>query len=107
MADAPQYPFYSELARIINSGQSRSILVCGNIHDLFLVSGKEGAGDYLPLTDFLIEKTNIPGLIRLVYELNGPIRIIDPAQRKLLCDGWVSWKLSGEAFDETDAALSG
>lgn len=107
MAEPAPYPFYSELARIINSGQSRSILVCGNIQDLFLVSGKDSAGEYVPLTDFLIEKTQVPGLIRLVYELNGPIRIIDPAQRRALCDGWVSWKLAGEAFDETDAALAG
>lgn len=102
----PPYAFYSELARIINSGQSRSILVCGNIHDLFLVAGKDGAGDYLPLTDFLIEKTQVPGLIRVVYELNGPIRIIDPAQLRLLCDGWVAWKQAGEVVDDAAAALA-
>ncbi len=107
MADPlPAVSFYSDLARIINSGQSRSILVCGNIYDLFPVSGKDDAGDYLPLTDFLVEKSKGSGKILIVYELNGPIRIIDPAHRAEVAKGWVAWKLASEVFDETDQAMA-
>ncbi len=36
------------------------------------------------------------GLIRLVYELNGPIRV-NPADYDRLRDAWVSWKTGMDA----------
>ena len=75
---AASYPFFSQLARIINSGQSRAIVVSGNIYDLYY-DGKE----YVPLIRFLQNKTKVPGLIQVVYELNGPVRIADDDRAKL------------------------
>jgi len=83
---APRYPFFSRLARIFNSGQSRCIVLHGNIHDLFWNGAK-----YVPLISFLKEKSEIPGIIRLVYERNGPIRVA-PRDYERLRDAWVSWK---------------
>ena len=33
----PTYSFFTRLARMINAGQSRSILLHGNVQDLFFV----------------------------------------------------------------------
>lgn len=83
---AASYPFFSQLARIINSGQSRAIVVSGNIYDLYY-DGKE----YVPLIRFLQNKTKVPGLIQVVYELNGPVRIADDDRSKLR-EAWAAWK---------------
>jgi AAA+ superfamily predicted ATPase len=77
--------FYSRLAAVLNSEQSRSVILCGNVYDLFPASG-----DYLPLIPFLAEKSRTDGLIRIVYELNGPVRILD--DRDKLKNAWISWK---------------
>ena len=97
-AAPPNYGFYSQLARIINSGQSRSILAWGNVHDLFYVAD-EPQGRYVPLVDFLCEKCDIAGLMLLVYELNGPIRFVQPGDRNRLRDAWIAWR-SGMDIDE-------
>ncbi|MFN7733739.1 MAG: AAA family ATPase [Pirellula sp.] len=89
---AASYPFFSQIARIINSGQSRAIVVSGNIYDLYY-DGKE----YVPLIQFLQSKTKIPGLVQVVYELNGPIRLSDDDRNKLR-EAWTAWK-NGVSID--------
>lgn len=85
------YPFFTQLARLLNSGQARSVILCGNIYDLLW----DGAS-YVPLNSFLLEKTRTGGLIQLVYELNGPIRMDDAAIGKLR-GAWVEWKTGVDA----------
>lgn len=63
------YNFFSELSKTINSGQSHSVVLTGNTQDLFF-NGK----DYVPLVDFLSIKYEIPGVAKIVYELNGDFR---------------------------------
>ena len=67
------YEFYSRYARILNSKQSRSVVLSGNIHDLF----SPGDGKYVPLLEFLLVRSKTDKNIQVVYELNGPIRISD------------------------------
>ena len=81
----PQYPFFSDLAKILNANQSRSVILCGNVYDLFF-----NGTQYVPLIPYLCEKTKVGGLIRLVYELNGPIRVLD--DREKLKNAWIAWK---------------
>ena len=78
--------FYIKFARILNSGQSRSVVFHGNVYDLFW-DGEE----YVPLIALLLKKTAPAGLIQIVYELNGPIRIADKDQNELK-KAWVRWK---------------
>ncbi|GAA4428431.1 ATP-binding protein [Bremerella cremea] len=85
------YDFFTRLARLLNSGQARSVILCGNIYDL-----QWDGTQYVPLNSFLLEKTKTPGLIPLVYELNGPIRIDDAALGKLR-GAWVEWKSGVDA----------
>ncbi|MEM8736155.1 MAG: ATP-binding protein, partial [Planctomycetota bacterium] len=80
------YDFFSQLARVINSGQARSIIVSGNVNDMFFDSEK-----YVPLVQFLLEKTKVVGLTQVVYELNGPIRLRDEDRDKLR-EAWAAWK---------------
>ncbi len=93
---AASYPFFSQLARIINSGQARSIIVSGNIYDLYY-DGRE----YVPLMQFLQNKTKVPGLIQVVYELNGPVRVSDDDRAKLR-EAWTAWK-NGVSVDVVPA----
>jgi len=79
------HDFFSRLARILNADQARSIILCGNVYDLFY----DGA-DYVPLIPFLAEKSQTRGLIRIVYELNGPVRILDDRER--VKNSWIAWK---------------
>ena len=86
------YPFFGHLARIINSGQARSIVISGNIYDLYF-DGKQ----YVPLLAFLQTKTQVSGLIQVVYELNGPVRVSDEDKIKLR-EAWAAWK-NGVSID--------
>lgn len=86
-SEVPSYEFFSKLARIINSGQARSIILAGNVNDLFFDGEK-----YAPLVPFLLKKTRVNGLIQVVYELNGPVRVSDE-DRSRLREAWAAWKL--------------
>jgi hypothetical protein len=81
-----EHVFFTKFARIFNSGQSRSIVLSGNIHDLF-----DTGSDYVPLIPFLCQKSAAPGILQLVYELNGPIRMA-AKDRQTLQDAWIEWK---------------
>lgn len=83
---APGYEWFSRLARIINSGQARSIIVSGNVNDLFY-----DGEDYAPLVPFLNKKTEVVGIVQVVYELNGPVRLSDEDRLKLR-EAWAAWK---------------
>ncbi len=86
--DAPAHEFLRQAGRILNSGQSRSISLTGNIHDLFHTP-EDG---YVPLIDFLIRHWRIPKHILLVYELNGPIRFVDSADLAVVREAWLKWR---------------
>ena len=66
---------------LINAGTSRSLVLSGNIHDLFFIKEEETA-DYIPLVPFLTRSWDILGFILIVYELNGPIRFAQASERE-------------------------
>ena len=82
----PSYPFFTQLASTINSGLARSIILAGNVNDLYF-----DGSQYVPLVSFLLTKTTVPGLIHIVYELNGPVRMSDEHRLKLR-EAWSAWK---------------
>ncbi len=73
--------------RIVNSGQTSSIVLTGNITDLFHSESPDG-GDYVPLVELLLNKWSISGSLLVVYELNGPIRFMDKADSQKMKDAW-------------------
>ncbi|MDD5090097.1 MAG: ATP-binding protein [Candidatus Wallbacteria bacterium] len=86
------YTFLRELARSINSGASNSLLLTGNINDLFF---NEDDDSYAPLVEFLKKKwSNTPGKMILVSQINGMIRFPSPEARREVKKAWIWWKLS-------------
>lgn len=92
----PPYRFFRDLARTLNAGLSRSVVLAGEIHDLYHL---EDTDRYEPLLTYLCRRCAVPGVVVLVYELNGPIRCLSDADRRRLRDAWVRWK-SGHSPDE-------
>jgi len=105
LSAAPPAPaFLSRLAQILNAGQSRCVLLSGNVHDLFasaasLRTGTDGSeivggppGDYLPLLPTVVRRFRVEGIVRIVYELNGPVRFADERERLAMRDAWVRWR---------------
>ena len=108
--------FFDRLDRIDQSRQARSVILHGNIYDLFRSQNK-----YVPLMDCLIDKYAVEGRLRVIYELNSSIRIlahgdaqpdfVDNARQPetkghaILRDAWVSWKLGKSANDQAIAEM--
>jgi len=69
--------FVREISRLINTGQSRSIVLSGNIDDLFF----DGTS-YVPLVDFLSKRYMVKkqegsrGIVQVLYEVNKKITIV-------------------------------
>ena len=76
---------------LINSGTSRSLVLSGNIHDIFFIDDDE-QGDYIPLVKFLSHSWDIPGFLLIVYELNGPLRFLRSSDREKLQAAFNIWR---------------
>jgi hypothetical protein len=104
-----KYEFLRNATTIINSGQTRILVLCGNIFDLFyLPPGDLGqdekfhdpSGKYVPLINFLSAKWKQPGkAILVVYELNSPIRFEHTPDKDKMKEAWILWK-TGMSIDE-------
>jgi ATPase family associated with various cellular activities (AAA) len=93
----PSYQFLRTAGRVLNSGQARTLIVSGNIHDLFCLPVDEERGEYVPLVDFLTRSWNLSGKILVVYELNGPIRFEREADRDKVKNAWLKWRTGLDA----------
>jgi len=87
------YPFLKTAGRILNSRQSRSLLVTGNIHDLFFHASESGPANYVTLLDFLAAQWALRDRILVIYELNGPIRFVRPEDAEAVRDAWLKWRI--------------
>ncbi len=87
----PTHDFLRAAGRILNSGQARTVLLTGNINDLFGSSVGDD-DDYAPLISFLTANWTLPGVIVIVYELNGPIRFVREEDAGKLRDAWLKWR---------------
>lgn len=107
-----QYEFLRTAGRILNSGQSRSLVLTGNIADLFFCPAApsnipggaqlpEGEA-YVPLLELLTRQWSLPGKIIILYELNGPVRFFSEVQRSLVREAWLRWRTG---LDESGFAL--
>lgn len=90
---------------LINSGTSRSLVLSGNIHDLFFIR-EENNTDYIPLVPFLSRSWDIPGFILIVYELNGPIRFAQESEREKVKEAFNLWRGTAEADLDINATAS-
>ena len=88
---------------LINSGTSRSIVLHGNIHDLFFV--EESEEDYIPLLPFLTHSWDVPGFLLIVYELNGPLRFLRQTDREKLEKAFYLWRGHTESSQRKTTSL--
>ena len=88
---------------LINSGTSRSLVLSGNIHDLFFIRDGDNT-DYIPLIPFLTCSWDIPGFILIVYELNGPIRFAQETEREKVKRAFELWRGTTDANLNIDAS---
>jgi SpoVK/Ycf46/Vps4 family AAA+-type ATPase len=107
MTDDVQPDFVRAVGRVLNSGQARTVLLTGNVHDLFFVRDMPGAaaGRWLPLVDYLVASWRGTGRILVVYELNGPLRFADDGARARLRDAWVRWRTGRSPEDHAIARM--
>jgi hypothetical protein len=108
MSDAPrEYPFYNELRRAVFSGSSRTIVLTGNVQDLFCLDqkgGKPAPATYVPLADFLSRRMDAATLVPVVYELGKPIRFVNDDDRKRFRDAWVRFQTG--STDDSDVKIA-
>lgn len=90
------YPFLKKAGKIVNSDQARTLLMTGNVHDLFALT-TDGEVDYVPLIDFLCASWRVRGRIVIVYELNGPVRFIRKGDKEKIRDAWLRWQTGFDA----------
>jgi hypothetical protein len=95
------YDFLLQAGRIINSGQSRSLALTGNIYDLFCPAN-QSTEDYLPLVNYLTQSWALSGIIVVVYELNGPIRFAAENDAEKMRNAWLRWR---SGFDADELAI--
>ena len=88
---------------LINAGTSRSLVLSGNIHDLFFIREEDNT-DYIPLVPFLSRSWDIPGFILIVYELNGPIRFAQEAEREKVKKAFNLWRGTTEVDLDINAS---
>jgi SpoVK/Ycf46/Vps4 family AAA+-type ATPase len=88
---APTHEFLRQAGRILNSGQARTIVLTGNIYDLFC-RAQDQREEYVPLVSFLTSAWDLPGLMVITYELNGPIRFLREADAQKVRDAWLLWR---------------
>jgi SpoVK/Ycf46/Vps4 family AAA+-type ATPase len=93
-------PFLKQAGRILNSGQARTLLLTGNIYDLFGPIGS--AGEYVPLLNFLTAQWDLPDYLLIVYELNGPIRFQREADGEKMRNAWLQWR---SGYDANELAI--
>ncbi len=93
--------FLTQLSRIINSGQSRSVILTGNVNDLFF-----DGSSYVPLVSFISKSYRLNpegkknGKTQLIYELNNSIRVVGDVRE--LSSIWDKYKGTNttESFQE-------
>lgn len=98
-AAEPPEDFVRRAARVLNSGQTRSLLLTGNVHDLFHVPEPDDRRRFQPLLELLVSRWRVSGRIVLVYELNGPVRFVDEGDREKLRSAWIRWR-TGRTAEE-------
>ncbi len=88
--------FVRVAGRILNSGQARTLLLTGNLHDLFPLPQPTGL-DYVPLIPFLAATWNLSDIIVVVYELNAPVRFLRDGDAEKVRDAWLRWRTGRDA----------
>ena len=91
--------FWQRAGRVLNAGQTRTVLLTGNIYDLFEHRDRDGGVAYVPMVNLLTSKWALPDLILVVYELNGPVRFLRDEDQDAIRDAWLKFRTGMDADD--------
>lgn len=94
------HAFRTQVNRVLNSGQSNSLVLSGNVHDLFYLPGKnEGDnGEYVSLTEYLASKwSGRDDVIPVIYEPNRQIHFVNDGDKRRMRDAWSAAKMGMDA----------
>lgn len=84
------YPWRDQLGALINSGQTRSIVLCGDVHDLFQITDEEPShGRFVNLTEFLQTQWQLPQTTLIILKVDGTLEFVNEGDRDLLARTWV------------------
>lgn len=87
------YPFVNEATRTFKAGLSRTLIVSGNVYDLFFVKGaRDAEGRYVPLMELLTTSWDDAETMLVVYEINGPIHFVKKEDRQSAKEAWTKWR---------------
>ncbi|MCG2712963.1 MAG: AAA family ATPase, partial [Candidatus Omnitrophica bacterium] len=85
----PRYDFLLCAGRVLNALQGSTILLSGNVHDLFY-AGKPKK--YVPLGDFLRAGMELSSNIIISYKITGPIQFQHENDLKQFAAAWEYWR---------------
>lgn len=97
----PSHDFLKKAGRILNAGQSRSLLLTGNIHDVFACE-IQGQPHHVPLLNLLTATWNLSDYLLITYELNGPIHFSTDQDAEEVRDAWLKWR---SGYDSNELAI--
>lgn len=90
-----------QISKIINTSQSRSVIVTGNVGDLFYNSS-----DYVPLITLMNEAlvakptSTSKGITQIFYQINRPIKIMDSTHEIELNEIWKKTHLDNKTLSD-------
>jgi SpoVK/Ycf46/Vps4 family AAA+-type ATPase len=87
--------FLKNAGRILNAGTARTLVVSGNIHDLFYSRRRSS---YESLVGLLADEWSDHAIV-VCYEPNGLIRFVKPEQEHLIADAWKRFRLGATDRD--------
>ncbi len=94
---APKYDFLLETGRVLNSLESSTIVLTGNVHDHFYVSKTD---NYVPLVDFMKESMSLSTNVIVTYKITGKIKFQNERDLKSFAGAWEYWRYETEFEDD-------
>jgi len=94
-----KHHFMSRITNILNSGQSKSVALTGNINDLFLSSSPDSSDSgYTPFLEYLLARwMQQPHYIKVVCEFNKRVEIIgEKGDAEFLKTAWQKFRVGAD-----------
>ncbi|MBU0468340.1 MAG: ATP-binding protein [Candidatus Omnitrophica bacterium] len=95
--DNISYNFFLQTGRVLNSLESSTILMTGNVHDYFYALKLK---KYVPIIEFLKSSMSLNTNIIVTYKITGGIQFQNKNDAKLFSNAWEYWRYGKENAEE-------
>ncbi|MCD4779074.1 MAG: AAA family ATPase [Candidatus Omnitrophica bacterium] len=96
------YDFIRQTGRVLNSLESSTILLTGNVHDIFYAQKLK---QYVPLLDFLKSNMKINDNLIVTYKISSTVKFQNIKERKSFSDAWEYWRYGEEPNEKFNLLL--